>query len=117
MALLLLLGFVVPHVNQAAADEASGKQNQGSVSVDGQSLREFLEVLTLNVCAAYADWNLHEHALTASPGAGVRRGIRDLSHTTSLQNNYTRRKEIVEGLSAREFQREYRESYRWSIGM
>jgi hypothetical protein len=59
MALLFLFRFVVPDVNRTAAGDASGKQNQAAVGVNGKSFGEFLEVLTLSVFPAYADADLH----------------------------------------------------------
>ena len=46
-------------MNRTAAGDASGKQNQGAVGVNGKSFGEFLEVLTLRVLPAYADADLH----------------------------------------------------------
>ena len=107
MALLFLFRLVVPHMNHGATDETSGKQNQCSVGINGQSLREFLELLTLRVLPAYADADLHQHALTAALSARMRRCTRDLSHTTSLQNNYTRRNRIVESIAVCRMQSGY----------
>ena len=59
MALLLLFRFVVPDVNRTAAGDASGKQNQGAVGVNGKSFGEFLEIITLSVFPVYADAHLH----------------------------------------------------------
>jgi len=69
VALLFFFCFVMPHMNHGAADKTSGKQNQSSVGVNGQSLREFLELLTLRVFPAHADADLHQHALAAALGA------------------------------------------------
>jgi hypothetical protein len=52
VALLFFFRLVMPHMNHRAADHPSGKQNQGSVGINSQSLREFLEVLTLSVLSA-----------------------------------------------------------------
>ena len=49
-----------------------------------ESFGEFLEILALSVLPAHADAYLHEHALTAAPGASVHRSMRDFSHVTSL---------------------------------
>jgi len=56
-------------MDHGAADKTSAKQNQRSVSINGQSLREFLEVLPLSVLPAYADAHLHQHALASALGA------------------------------------------------
>src|SRR5713226_502541 len=99
VAFLFFFGFVVPHMNHGAADDPRTKQYQRPVGVNGESLRGFLEVLTLSVLPAYADADLHQHALAAALSARIRGCIRDLSHTTSLQINYTGRDRIVESIS------------------
>jgi len=106
VALLFFFRFVVPYVHYATAGHARGKQNQSSVGVNGESLREFLEVLTLRIFPAHADANLHEHALTAASCSCVNRGMRDFGHATSLQINYTRQKRIVERFSGGSIQTE-----------
>jgi hypothetical protein len=77
------------------------------MGVNGQSLREFLEVLTLSVLPAQTDADLHQHALAAALSARMRGSTRDLSHTTSLQNNYTRPNKIVERIPGRGIQSGY----------
>src|SRR5260370_15066475 len=94
-------------MNHGAADKTSGKQDQRSVGVNGQSLREFLELLALSVFPAYTDGHLHQYALAAALGARVKVSTRDLSHTTSLENNYTRRTKIVESIAAAVMQNGY----------
>jgi hypothetical protein len=88
MTLLLLLRFVVLHLDFASAGETRAQQNQGSVCVNGESFRVLLEVLALGVRSSNADRNLHQHALTAPPRSRIRRCVRCLSHTTSLQQLY-----------------------------
>src|SRR6267154_2522684 len=65
VALLFLFGLVVLYVDHGTVGEASGKQNQGPVGVDGKGLREFLEIFTLSVLAAQPNRDLHQHPLTA----------------------------------------------------
>src|SRR5216683_5461420 len=100
VAFLFFFGFVVPHMNHGAADDPRSKQYQPPVGVNGESLCEFLEVLSLSVLPAQADADLHQHALAAALGARMRGYgcTRDLSHTTSLQNNYTVWNRIVESI-------------------
>ena len=99
MALLLLFRFSVAHVNRAAAGDASGEQNERSMRVNRESFGEFLEVGSLSILPAYADRDLHQHPLAAAPRACVRGCVRNLSHTTSLQHNYTRCGRIVESIA------------------
>src|SRR5260370_40855353 len=89
-------------MNHGAADDPCTKQYQRAVGVNGQSLRGFLEILTLSVLPAQADADLHQHALAAALGARMRACgcTRELGHTTSLQNNYTVRNRIVENILA-----------------
>ena len=105
MALLLLFRFVVFHVNHGAADEARGKQHQGSVCIDRKGLRDFLKILALRVFPANAHADLHQHSLTAPLGARVGRHILDLSHAASPKLNYTRLARIVEDIPAVGIQR------------
>jgi len=88
MTLLFLLRFVVLHVDLASAGETCAQQNQGSVCVNGESFRVLLEVLALGVRPSNADRDLHQHALTAPSRSRIRRCVRYLSHTTSLQQLY-----------------------------
>jgi hypothetical protein len=75
------------------------------VGIDGQSFCEFLEVHSLTVLPAYADRDLHQHPLTASPSSRVYGCIQDLSHATSPKHNYTRPDGIVEDIPAVGIQR------------
>src|SRR4029077_3481638 len=87
-----------PHVNHCTAGKTSVKQDQGPVGVDGESFGELLEVHSLRVLPSYANGDLHQHALTAAPGACMRGRIRNLSHAIFLQINYTRKDRIVENI-------------------
>src|SRR5260370_981879 len=83
MALLFLFRLVVPHMDDAAAGDARLKQNQRPVRVNGESFREFLEVLALGVHSSKTQGDVHQHALAAASRPRIRICAWNLSHATS----------------------------------